>query len=97
VNNIKRITYAILLLIVLTQLLLVVNIALAQNYSASLADSNDGIGISNGLAYFLIGEDNWSVAMFKRHYTISTWLTLLSTLFTLILLAVKVTMERKAQ
>ena len=40
---------------------ILVNVALSQNYTHSLiAEANDGIGISNFLAYFLIGEDRWT-------------------------------------
>ena len=38
------------------------NVALSQNYTHSLIpEANDGIGISNFLAYFLIGEVRWTV------------------------------------
>jgi len=49
------------------------NVALAQNYTQSLIpEANDGLGISNWLAYFLIGEDRWSQEKFLSSYNFST-------------------------
>lgn len=48
---------------------ILVNVALAQNYTQSLiAGANDGIGASNILASFLIPEDNWSQELFHSFY-----------------------------
>ena len=49
------------------------NVALAQNYTHSLIpEANDGIGISNRLAYFIIGDDRWSPELFRSTYNFST-------------------------
>lgn len=53
---------------------LISNVSLAQNYTHSLIPgANDGIGISNFLAYWIItDETTWSVQLFKFFYTAST-------------------------
>jgi hypothetical protein len=46
---------------------------LAHNYTVSLIPGiQDGISISNTLAYYLIGEDGWSLAKFRTafHYAV---------------------------
>lgn len=49
------------------------NVALAQNYTQSLIpEANDGLGVSNKLAYFLIGENRWSQELFQSSYHYST-------------------------
>lgn len=48
-------------------------VCLAQNYTESLIPAmQDGISISNTLAYYLIGEDGWSHATFRAafHYAV---------------------------
>ena len=65
------------------------NVALAQNYTQSLiAEANDGIGVSNTLASFLILEDKWSQELFHSYYEgsiiISLVLLLLYLLFLLL-------------
>lgn len=53
-------------------------ISLAQNYTQSLIpEANDGMGISNQLAYWIIGEDGWSQEMFKKSFERSTYISLL--------------------
>jgi hypothetical protein len=53
-------------------------LALSQNYTQSLIpEANDGIGISNQLAYWIIGETQWTQEMFKSFYDQSTYLALL--------------------
>jgi hypothetical protein len=50
---------------------------LAQNYTQSLiSEANDGIGISNQVAYWIIGEDGWSRALFRRMFEQSINFTL---------------------
>ncbi len=53
-----------------------INVALSQNYIASLIPNSEGIGISNPLAYWVIGEDNWaqrwSPQLFRAVYDAST-------------------------
>jgi hypothetical protein len=52
-------------------------IALAQNYTQSLIpEANDGMGISNSLAYWIIGEERWTIEMFRSFFEQSTYLTL---------------------
>ena len=56
---------------------IVANVALAQNYTQSLIpEANDGMGISNRLAYFLIGDDRWSHELFRSAYNLSTTITI---------------------
>ena len=43
----RKVDLFILLLLVVNSLFIVANIALAQNYSASLITNSEGIGISN--------------------------------------------------
>jgi len=43
--------------------------AFGQNYGQSMIPGiYDGIGISNKLAYFIIGEDGWSQELFGAYY-----------------------------
>jgi hypothetical protein len=82
----RKVDLFILLLLVVTPLLLVANIALAQNYSASLVENSEGISISNSIASLLIGEDGWSVESFKEAYHSSAVLVILTSLLTLALI-----------
>lgn len=51
-------------------------ICLAQNYTQSLIpEANDGIGISNQAAYWIIGQDNWSKETFQNSFENSIYLT----------------------
>ncbi|MFD2611129.1 hypothetical protein [Paenibacillus gansuensis] len=53
-------------------------ITLAQNYTQSLIpEANDGIGISNSLAYWIIGADGWSIDSFRDAYQNSIYVSLL--------------------
>jgi uncharacterized membrane protein len=53
-------------------------VCLAENYATSLIpEANDGIGLSNPMAYWIIGEDGWSRESFKAWYVKSVYLTLL--------------------
>lgn len=53
------------------------NIALAQNYTQSLiSEVNDGIGISNFLAAFLLPDDYWTKALFLSRFEISLVISL---------------------
>lgn len=48
---------------------IVSSVALGQNYlMAIIPEMNDGIGISNFLAEFLLPGDGWSKEMFFRHF-----------------------------
>ena len=64
-------------LIVVILLSVVANICLAQNYTQSLIpEVNDGIGISNFVANWILGEDNWSTDTFKAYFENSIIITL---------------------
>ncbi|AST05758.1 hypothetical protein AF2641_02000 [Anoxybacillus flavithermus] len=71
----------------------VCSISLALNYYQSLQPSTEGIGISNVVAYWLIGEDAWApvwtIQLFKKAYSISLWITLILLVFLIILLFMK--------
>ena len=63
------------------------NVALAQNYTQSLIPGvNDGVGVSNTLASFLIPEDKWSQELFHSLYEGSIIITLVLVLLYLICL-----------
>jgi hypothetical protein len=52
-------------------------VCLAQNYTQSLIpEANDGIGISNQVAYWIIGEDGWSKESFRVFFENSVYFTL---------------------
>lgn len=54
---------------------------LGVNYVASAVPSlNDGIGIHNFLAYWIIGEGNWSVQLFRDYFNISVYISIFLTL-----------------
>ncbi len=49
---------------------------LAQNYTQSLIPvANDGIAISNQIAYWIIGEDGWSHDLFLNTFKLSIFFT----------------------
>ena len=53
-------------------------VSLAQNYTQSLIPgTNDGIGISNQMAYWIIGEDGWSQELYKNMFEQSIYISLL--------------------
>lgn len=68
---------------------LVTAVCLAQNYTQSLIpEVNDGIGISNQVAYWIIGEDGWSKDIFRTRFEASLYLTFAAiVLYPLILIA----------
>ena len=76
---------------------IVANVALAQNYTQSLIpEANDGMGISNPLAYFLISDDRWSPELFRSAYNISTTITILFLIiYSLALVLEKVYMRKE--
>ena len=58
-------------------LAIVSGVSLSQNYTHSLIpEANDGISISNQVAYWIIGEDGWSQESFKNTFEQSVYLTL---------------------
>ncbi|ANY70625.1 hypothetical protein BBD42_07425 [Paenibacillus sp. BIHB 4019] len=47
---------------------LIAAIGLSQNYLYSLIPSfEDGIAVSNFIAYWIIGDDGWSVRLFQKY------------------------------
>jgi ethanolamine transporter EutH len=53
-------------------------VSLAQNYTQSLIpEANDGISITNKVAYWIIGKDGWSQEMFKNTFELSTYISLI--------------------
>jgi hypothetical protein len=59
-------------------LAMISGVSLAQNYTHSLIpEANDGISISNQVAYWIIGEGGWSQESFKNTFEQSVYLTLL--------------------
>ncbi|WP_297990984.1 hypothetical protein [uncultured Anoxybacillus sp.] len=76
----------------------VCSISLALNYYQSLKPSTEGVGISNVVAYWLIGEDAWApvwtIQLFKKAYSISLWITLILFGFLIILLFMKKTKRK---
>ncbi|WP_163152131.1 hypothetical protein [Anoxybacillus sp. MB8] len=76
----------------------VCSISLALNYYQSLKPSTEGVGISNVVAYWLIGEDAWApvwtIQLFKKAYSISLWITLILLSFLIILLFMKKTKRK---
>lgn len=89
------------LLITITALFfvsVVCSISLALNYYQSLKPSTEGIGISNVVSYWLIGEDAWApvwtIQLFKKAYSISLWITLILLGFLIILLFMKKTKRK---
>lgn len=75
---------------------IVANVALSQNYTQSLIpEANDGIGISNSLAYLLIGEDRWSHELFRSTYNHSTTITILLLIAYSLILVLEKSYKRK--
>ena len=75
---------------------IVANVALAQNYTQSLIPgANDGMGISNRLAYFLIGDDGWSHELFRSAYNFSTTITIILLIAYSLILVIETVYKRK--
>lgn len=69
---------------------IIANISLSQNYTNSLIpEVNNGIGISNIISYWIIGEDNWSKELFKTLYDQSIYITLFLLLFYIVVMLVE--------
>ena len=73
------------------------SVSLGVNYIASAVPSlNDGIGIHNFLAYWIIGEDNWSIGLFKTYFDYSVCIGLfLILLYCVLRLTEKIDMINK--
>lgn len=53
-------------------------ICLGINYvSSAIPSINDGIGIHNFLAGLIIGEDNWSIELFKKYFNFSVYINVI--------------------
>ncbi|EHQ88047.1 hypothetical protein [Desulfosporosinus youngiae] len=56
---------------------IITSLSLGMNYvAAAIPSLNDGIGIHNFLAYWIIGEDNWQIALFKNYFDYSLGVSL---------------------
>ena len=52
-------------------------VCLSQNYTQNLIpEINDGIGMANNVAYWIIGEDGWSLDLFRKTFEQSVYITL---------------------
>lgn len=64
-----------------------VTIDLGINYVAgAIPKLNDGIGLHSRFAFFIIGEDGWSLELFKKIYDISFTISIILTLIFIALL-----------
>lgn len=50
---------------------LLVTISLFDNYYINLLGTEDGLSISNRLAYLILGEDGWTLELFRQAYEIA--------------------------
>ena len=56
---------------------LISTVCLGVNFVASAIPSlNDGIGIHNFIAYWIIGENNWSISLFNNYFIKSIYISL---------------------
>ncbi|SFF34777.1 hypothetical protein SAMN04487969_12844 [Paenibacillus algorifonticola] len=77
-------------------LTLIAAICLSQNYLYSLIPSfEDGIAISNFIAYWIIGDDGWSVRLFQQYSEGSILLAIGLLVFYIIVLSVELAVGRK--
>ena len=66
------------------------SVALGQNYTKSLIpEVNDGIGISNFLAAFLLPEDGWTKEMFLSKFELYLGVSIAFILFYFLLVIVE--------
>jgi hypothetical protein len=71
-------------------------VSLAQNYTVSLIpEANDGIGISNKMAYWIIGEGSWSQEMFKNMFELSLYISLFLIVVYPIVVVIEIKFGRK--
>lgn len=70
--------------------------SLGQNYTQSLIpEANDGLGISNSIAYWIIGEDGWSQEMFRNAFELSLYVSLALIVIYPIVTVIEAKLERK--
>lgn len=71
-------------------------VSLGQNYTQSLIpEANDGIGISNEIAYWIIGEDGWTQEMFRNAFELSLYVALILIVMYPIILVIETKFSRK--
>jgi hypothetical protein len=72
-------------------------VGLGQNYTQSLIpEANDGISISNNLAYWIIGEESWTQELFKTFFDWSIYMTLMLIIILPIVILLESKKNRKA-
>jgi len=71
-------------------------VCLAQNYTQSLiSEASDGVGISNWVAYWVIGEDGWSIGKFRNAFEQSIYCTLVAIVLYPPVLAAEIRLAKK--
>lgn len=76
-GNRFKYTDALLSLVLVSYL---ITIDLGINYVAgAIPDINDGIGLHSRFAFYIIGEDGWSIDLFKKIYDVSFTISILLT------------------
>ncbi len=94
INKTIKFSSSILILLIFS---IITNVALAQNYTQSLIpEANDGLSISNRLAYMIIGEDRWSHELFESTYNTSTILSIVLIVVYLLTLIVEKYLREKS-
>lgn len=79
-----RFSEALLPLVLVSYL---VTIDLGINYvTGAIPKLNDGIGLHSRFAFFIIGEDGWSLELFKKIYDILFTISIVLTLLFILLL-----------
>src|SRR5690606_11970247 len=51
----------------------IITISLLENYLWNISGIEDGLSISNKISYLIIGEDGWTIELFRSSYEISFW------------------------
>ena len=94
INKTIKFSSSILILLLFS---IIANIALAQNYTQSLIpEANDGMGISNQLAYMIIGEVQWSHELFLSTYNESTIISIVLLIVYLLTLVLEKFLREKS-
>lgn len=52
------------------------NAVLGVNYISALNTTQDGIAINNQIAYWIIGEDGWTLSLFRNYFAVSLIISL---------------------
>ena len=94
INKMIKFSSSILILLLFS---VIANVALAQNYTQSLIpEANDGMGISNKLAYMIIGEVRWSHELFQSMYNDSTIISIVLLIVYLLILVLEKFLREKS-